>query len=92
MRLRLYRYVPDILKLVKEIRELFPGKTIWMYTGFVWEAVAGLEIIKYVDVLVDGEFIAEQKDTQLYWRGSANQRVIDVPASLEEGCVVLHCE
>ena len=82
----------DILKLVKEIRELFPCKTIWMYTGFVWEAVAGLEIIKYIDVLVDGEFLAEQKDTQLYWRGSANQRVIDVLASLKEGCVMLHCE
>lgn len=82
----------DILKLVKEIRALFPTKTIWMYTGFVWEAISELEIMKYIDVVVDGEFIAEQKDTQLYWRGSANQRVIDVPSSLDKRSVVLHCK
>lgn len=82
----------DILKLIKEIRELFPTKTIWLYTGFVWETISELELMKYLDVLVDGEFIAEQKDTQRYWRGSANQRVIDVPQSLEQGSVVLHCE
>lgn len=82
----------DILKLVKEIREIFPAKTIWMYTGFVWETIAGLDIMKYLDVLVDGEFDVEQKDTQLYWRGSANQRVIDVPKTLKNGEIVLHCE
>ncbi len=81
----------DILKLVREIKELFPSKTIWLYTGFLWETVSRLEIVRYLDVLVDGEFITEQKDTQLYWRGSRNQRVIDVPASLREGRVVLHC-
>ena len=80
------------MKLVKEIRALFPAKTIWMYTGFVWEAISELEIMKYIDVVVDGEFIAEQKDTQLYWRGSANQRVIDVPSSLDKRSVVLHCK
>ncbi len=82
----------DILKLVKEIREIFPAKTIWMYTGFVWETIAGLDIMKYLDVLVDGEFDVEQKDTQLYWRGSANQRVIDVPKTLKNGEIILHCE
>lgn len=82
----------DILKLVKEIRENFPAKTIWMYTGFVWETIAELPVMEYVDVLVDGEFVVEQKDTQLYWRGSANQRVIDVPAAREKGKIVLHCE
>lgn len=81
----------DILKLVREIKELFPSKTIWLYTGFLWETVSRLEIVQYLDVLVDGEFITEQKDTQLYWLGSRNQRVIDVPASLREGRVVLHC-
>lgn len=82
----------DVLKLVKELKETFPDKSIWLYTGFVWEAISDLEIMKYLDVLVDGEFVAEQKDTQLYWRGSTNQRVIDVPLSLQEGCVMLHCE
>ena len=82
----------DVLKLAREIKERFPEKTIWMYTGFVWETIAKLEIMKYVDVLVDGEFQAERKDTRLYWRGSSNQRVINVPATRAEGKVVLHCE
>ena len=82
----------DIGKLVKEVKSAFPEKTIWLYTGFVWEAVCGLNMMKYVDVLVDGAFIAEQKDVQLFWRGSANQRVINVPATLKEGKVVLHCQ
>ena len=81
----------DILALLKEIRERFPQKTVWLYTGFLWETVAGLEIMDYVDVLVDGEFVAEQKDNQLYWRGSSNQRVIDVKATKKDGAVVLHC-
>ena len=82
----------DVLKLAKEIKETFPRKTIWMYTGFVWETIAMLEIMDYVDVLVDGEFLIEQKDTKLYWRGSANQRVIDVASTKAERNIVLHCE
>ncbi len=83
---------PELLRLAREIKERFPGKTIWMYTGFVWEAIKALAIMEYVDVLVDGEFVAAQKDTQLCWRGSANQRVIDVAATREGGEVALHCE
>lgn len=82
----------DMLKLVKEVREKFPDKTIWMYTGFVWESIDHLEVMDYVDVLVDGEFVLEQADPQLHWKGSANQRVIDVKKSKETGTVVLHCE
>jgi len=48
--------------------------------------------MNYIDVLVDGEFVAELKDTKLHWRGSSNQRVIDVKATKEAGEVVLHCE
>ena len=82
----------DMLALVKEIHEKFPEKTIWMYTGFVWETIEQLEIMNYIDVLVDGEFMMDLKDTQLYWRGSSNQRVIDVKATRAAGHVVLHCE
>lgn len=82
----------DMLALVKEIHEKFPEKTIWMYTGFVWETIEQLEIMNYIDVLVDGEFMVDLKDTQLYWRGSSNQRVIDVKATRAAGQVVLHCE
>ena len=81
-----------MLALVKEIHEKFPEKTIWMYTGFVWETIEQLEIMNYIDVLVDGEFMMDLKDTQLYWRGSSNQRVIDVKATRAAGHVVLHCE
>ena len=82
----------EILKLVKEVKEKFPTKTIWMYTGFLWENIKDLEIMNYIDVLVDGEFEVDKKDVQLFWRGSANQRVIDVPKTKESGEVVLHCE
>lgn len=82
----------DILSLVKEIRAKFPEKTIWLYTGFEWETIEKLEIMEYIDVLVDGEFVVALKDTKLHWRGSSNQRVIDVKATRAIGEVVLHCE
>lgn len=82
----------DITKLILEIREKFPEKTIWMYTGFLWDEVNTLEAVKNVDVLVDGPYIKEQRDSKLRWRGSANQNVIDVAASLEKGEMILHCK
>lgn len=82
----------DVTELAKEIRARYPKKTIWLYTGSVWEEVRRLEIVKYLDVMVDGEFIREQLDKTLHWKGSANQRVIDVQKTLESGKVVLHKE
>lgn len=87
-----YANRPEVLKLAQEIKEKFPQKTIWLYTGFSWETIKELEIMEYLDVVVDGEFIQEQKDTMLHWRGSANQRVIDVPATRKSGQVIMHCE
>lgn len=78
--------------LAKEIKEQFPDKTIWLYTGFTYETIETLPIMEYVDVLVDGEFIVEQKDTSLYWRGSSNQRVIDVRNTRKTNEIVLHCK
>ena len=80
----------DLLELVKEIKEKFPAKTMWLYTGYLWEDVKDLELVSYLDVLVDGEFIYEQLDATLKWKGSANQRVIDVQKTLSSGEVVLH--
>lgn len=82
----------DVLELLKKIREILPEKNVWLYTGYTWEEICGLEALDYVDVLVDGRFVAEQKNTQLYWRGSSNQRVIDVKATKAAGDLVLHCE
>ena len=82
--------ITEITRLAKEIREKFPDKTIWLYTGSSWESIQKEEIVRYLDVCVDGEFIVEQKDTSLKWKGSANQRVIDVKKTLVAGKVVLH--
>lgn len=69
------------------------NKTIWCYTGFLYEKLlhdsAALQLLKYIDVLVDGPFIQSLRDEDLLFRGSSNQRLIDVPRSREEGCVVL---
>ena len=72
----------DIKALAAEIKDKFPNKTIWMYTGEVWENLYEDPIIKLIDVLVDGEFHIEERDALLLWKGSANQRVIDVAATL----------
>lgn len=82
----------EVLALSKEIRERFPEKTIWLYTGYLWDYVKNREIVKYLDVLVDGPYVKHLRDTQLHWRGSANQHVIDVKESLKSGKMVLHCE
>lgn len=87
-----FQNVPDVTALAKEIKEKFPARTIWLYTGYLWEELQGKEILQYLDVLVDGEFVTEKKDIALKWKGSSNQRVIDVQRSLKEGNVILHAE
>ena len=84
--------VKEVTALAKEIREKYPDKTIWLYTGFEWEEICDWEIVRYLDVCVDGEFVVEKKELLLKWRGSSNQRVIDVPATLKNGSVVLHTD
>lgn len=84
--------IPEVTALAGEIREKYPNKTIWLYTGSLWEEIQGEKILQYLDVLVDGEFRIEEKDASLKWKGSANQRVIDVQKSLEAGEVVLHAK
>lgn len=81
-----------ITALAREIKACFPEKTIWLYTGYLWEEIAGEEIIPFLDVIVDGKFEAEQKLQALKWKGSKNQRVIDVKATLETGRLMLHTE
>jgi anaerobic ribonucleoside-triphosphate reductase activating protein len=79
-----------ITELAKGFKAKNPNKTVWLYTGFLWENVSNLPVMQYVDVLVDGRFVDELKDPQLHWRGSSNQRVIDVQATLQKGEVVLY--
>ena len=84
----------DVKEFMREIREKYPAKTIWMYTGDSWEDICSLPIMQYVDVVVDGEFHVAEKDVKLLWKGSKNQRVIDVKKTLASGHIqepVLHC-
>lgn len=69
-----------------------PGKSIWMWTGYLWDDVKDLPVMKHVDILVDGPFVEELKDLRLKWRGSSNQRVINVAESLKTGEVILEEE
>jgi len=66
----------EVTALVKEIAERFPEKTIWLYTGYYYEEVKHLEIMKYIDVLVDGPYEQEKRDDKLHWCGSSNQHVL----------------
>lgn len=84
--------IDECTQLCKEIKEHFPTKTIWLYTGYIYENVKDLEIMNYVDVVVDGSYIQKLRDISLKWRGSSNQRVIDVKKSKEQNEIVLHCD
>lgn len=79
----------DVGALCARIREQFPDKTIWLYTGYTWEEIQDLPLLENVDVVVDGRFVQTQADSQLHWRGSANQRVIDVVRTRASNEVVL---
>ena len=73
----------------RTIKEHFPNKTVWCYSGFAFEELVGEceDILKYIDVLVDGAFVAEKKNLKLKFRGSENQRIINVKKSLEDKTV-----
>lgn len=88
---------PDILRLTKRIRETYPSKTIWMYSGYLWEELTGqtsptsiahtphtVELLSQIDILVDGEYQLEKRNISLEFRGSENQRIIDVQKSLSD--------
>lgn len=80
-----------VTRLAEKIKKDFPDKTIWLYTGAAWEEVKDMPLMRLVDVLVDGEYIDGQRDVQLRWKGSKNQRVIDVQESFGDGMVHIHC-
>lgn len=77
-------------KLAKAFKEKYPNKTVWMWSGFKFdEGLKDKEALKYVDVLVDGTYADEFRNPSLKWKGSSNQRVIDVQESLKENKIVL---
>ena len=87
-----------LLPLLRKFRERYPQKSVWCYSGYTLETdilagrahcVATDEMLSYIDILVDGEFVEEKKDLKLRFRGSSNQRIIDVKRTLSEGTVKL---
>lgn len=84
-----------ILPLIKKVRETYPEKTIWVYSGFTYEQILemknkeAMEILKNIDVLVDGKFMIDLKDPSLFFRGSSNQRIIDMKETLKQKKVIL---
>ena len=80
----------DSLKIAKLCKDI--GKTVWCYTGYLYEEVKDLEVMKYIDVLVDGKFVEPLSSKSARWKGSTNQRVILVQESLEQGEIVFHSD
>ncbi len=80
----------DMIDLVKSIKELYPDKSIWLWTGYKYEELLDnhFKVLEYIDVLVDGEFVVEQKNPGKLYAGSDNQRLIDVQKTLETGGIV----
>lgn len=77
-----------VFELCTQVKEMFPDKTIWIYTGYRYEKLKSLEM-RYIDVLIDGSFIESQKDISLQFRGSKNQRIIDIKKTRKIGKIVL---
>ena len=67
-----------LLDTVKKIKEELPGKDIWLYTGYDFEEISELEILKYIDTVVDGKYVEELRDVTIPFRGSSNQRIINL--------------
>ena len=85
-----------VVDLLRQVKKQYPEKSIWAFTGFLFDRdiLSGKlgdteEYLSYLDVLVDGPFVQEKKNLSLRFRGSENQRIIDVPASLAAGKIVL---
>ena len=76
-------------RLAKAFKEKFPKKNLWIWTGFLFDKdLKDKEVLKYVDVLVDGQYVDELRNPKLKYSGSSNQRVIDVQKSLKENKIV----
>lgn len=85
-----------VANLMRTVKKTYPNKTIWVYTGYLFEDLLGIywtdhsirQVMDYTDVLVDGQFLENQKNISLRFRGSDNQRIIDVPASYDAHVIV----
>ena len=79
---------PEALNnVITYVRKRRPETNIWVYTGYLYEEIKELPVMELIDVLVDGPFILKEKSISLFFKGSRNQRIIDVPTSLKNGAV-----
>lgn len=84
------RNIEATTKIAKAFKEKYPNKDLWVWSGFIFdENMRKKEVFKYIDTLVDGQYVDELHNPTLKWRGSSNQRVIDVQKSLKENKVIL---
>lgn len=86
------RNIESLIVFLRRVKDIYSDKQVWLYTGGNFEVLEGLykKIFQYIDVLVDGRYIDELKDLTLPFRGSSNQRIIDVQKSLQKGSIVLY--
>ena len=85
----------EVYELIEYIKSVYPNKTVWLYTGYTFNDLkkfVPIGILNKIDVIIDGPYIEKFRDTSLKWRGSSNQRVIDVRKTIDTGNIVLHCD
>ena len=87
----IYQY-KELLPFLEQIKLNSPNKTIWCYTGFNYEEIDHLPVMEFIDVLIDGKYISSLNPgiNKILWRGSTNQRIIDVQKSLDENSLILY--
>ena len=81
--------IDGVTKLAKMFKERFPKKDLWAWSGYLYEDLMDKEIMNYLDVLVDGRYMDELHDFRLEWRGSSNQRVIDIKKTKKNNKIVI---
>ena len=84
--------VETMTEVAKEFKNRFPDKELILFSGYLFEKVKEYEIMQYIDVMIDGQYVQELYSPLLFFKGSSNQRTILVQQSLKQGKVVLYCE
>lgn len=85
----------EVYELIEYIKSVHPNKTVWLYTGYTFNDLkkfVPIGILNKIDVIIDGPYVEKFRDTSLKWRGSSNQRVINVRKTIDTGNIVLHCD
>lgn len=82
----------EIVQFIEHLKSMIPDVSIWIYSGFTYEEIckdgAMFKLLAFCDILVDGEFILEQRDVTLAYRGSNNQRIIDIQKSIQDNKII----